>query len=75
MEVYTLAIICKLSTLMGERRLKIQDVHEKTGISRSTLSKLYHDNKVGIDYTTLDKLCNLFECTPGDILYHIKEEK
>ncbi len=68
-----MAIICKLSTLMGERRLNIQNVHEMTGISRSTLSKLYHDKKVGIDYSTLDKLCALFECTPGDILHHIKE--
>ena len=67
-----MAIICKLSTLMGERRLNIQSVHEKTGISRSTLSKLYHDKKVGIDYSTLDKLCDLFECTPGDILHHVK---
>lgn len=68
-----MAIICKLSTLMGERRLNIQNVHEKTGISRSTLSKLYHDKKAGIDYSTLDKLCDLFECTTSDILHHIKE--
>jgi len=69
-----LAIKCKLSTLMGEHRFNIQDVHEKTGISRSTLSKLYHDKKVGIDYATLDKLCVLFECTTSDILHHVKEE-
>ena len=70
-----MAITCRLSALMGERRFKIQDVHEKTGISRSTLSKMYHDKKVGIDYATLDKLCILFDCSPGDILHHIKEQE
>jgi len=33
----------KLSTLMGEKRYNMQDVFEKTGIARRTISNLYHD--------------------------------
>lgn len=38
-----MAIRCKLSTLMGQNRYNIQDVYEKTGLSRATISNLYHD--------------------------------
>ena len=68
-----MAIRCKLSTLMGEKRYNIQDVFEKTGISRSTISDLYHDKKQRIDYNTLDKLCELFECSASDLLEHYKK--
>ena len=63
-----MAIRCTLSTLMGERRYKIQDVYEKTGLSRSTVSQLYHDKMKRIDYETLNKLCELFECNVGDLM-------
>ncbi|MBA4347275.1 MAG: Cro/Cl family transcriptional regulator [Clostridiales bacterium] len=63
-----MAIYCRLSTLMGEKRYKIQDVFEQTGLSRATVSNLYHDKMQRIDYETLGKLCKLFGCTVGDIL-------
>jgi len=69
-----MAIQCKLSTLMGEKRYNIQDVFERTGISRSTISDLYHDKKIGIDYRTLNKLCKLFACQPGDLLVYQEED-
>ena len=59
---------CKLSTLMGMSRYTIQDVHEKTGLSRSTISLLYHDRATRIDYDTVEKLCGLFNCQISDLL-------
>lgn len=38
-----MSIHCRLSVLMGEKRYRIQDVHEKTGLARTTISNLYHD--------------------------------
>jgi putative transcriptional regulator len=69
-----MAIRCKLSTLMGQNRYNIQDVYEKTGLSRATISNLYHDKMQRIDYETLSKLCKLFDCTVGDLLEHYKPE-
>ena len=63
-----MAIHCRLSALMGEKRYNIQDVHEKTGLSRSTISSLYHDEMQRIDYQTLAKLCELFKCSVGDLI-------
>lgn len=57
-----MAVHCTLSTLMGKHRYSIQDVHEKTGLSRNTVSNLYNDRACRIDYDTAEKLCGLFEC-------------
>lgn len=61
-------IRCNLSTLMGKNRYKIQDVCEKTGLARGTVSNLYHDKMQRIDYDTLEKLCKLFDCQANSIL-------
>ena len=61
-------IKCNLSTLMGTKRFSIQDVHEKTGLSRGTISSLYNDRATRIDYETIAKLCSLFRCDVGGLL-------
>lgn len=70
-----MAIKSRLSILMGEKRYNMQDVYEKTGISRNSISNLYHEKSSRIDFDTLDRLCDLFECQPNDILAHMKENK
>ena len=67
-----MAIQSRLSVLMGERRYNIQAVIDKTGLDRTTISNLYHDKVKRIDFKTLDKLCELFDCKPSDILNHVK---
>ena len=61
-------MLCKLSTLMGANRYSIQDVHIRTGLARSTITQLYHDRAKRIDFDTIEKLCNLFDCKIGDLL-------
>lgn len=58
---------CRLSTLMGKARYSIQDVHKKTGLSRSTVTQLYHDKATRIDFETMEKLCDLFDCDLNDL--------
>lgn len=60
---------CALSTLMGREKYQIQDVHEKTGLSRSTVSNLYNEKSKRIDYDTILKLCSLFDCEISELLY------
>lgn len=69
-------IRCNLSTLMGKNRYKIQDVCEKTGLARGTVSNLYHDKMQRIDYDTLEKLCKLFNCQANSILeFYLEDEE
>lgn len=65
---------CALSTLMGRDKLQIQDVHEKTGMSRSTIANLYYERTRRIDFDTIEKLCQLFNCEVGEFLYLEEDE-
>jgi len=60
---------CALSTLMGREKYQIKDVHEKTGLSRSTVSNLYNEKTKRIDFDTIQKLCSLFNCELSELLY------
>jgi putative transcriptional regulator len=70
-------IKCNLSKLMGIHKMSIQDVHEKTGLNRATISNLYHEKVTRIDFETMDKLCKLFNCQagPGELFEYIEDDK
>jgi putative transcriptional regulator len=51
-----------LSLLMGKYRYSIQDVHERTGLARITISALYNDKATQTDFSTIEKLRQLFVC-------------
>ena len=63
-------VICKLSRILGDKRLTYKDVHEATGISVSTISYLRRDMRGRISFETLDKLCKYLDCQPGDLLIY-----
>jgi putative transcriptional regulator len=68
-------IKCHLSTLMGERKLKIADVARELDVHRNTISLLYYEKAKRIDFDVLEKLCVYFECTVGEILEFKKKAK
>ena len=57
-----------LSVLMAERGLKIADLYNATGISKTTLMAIANNNSIGIQFETLDRLCNYLDVTPNDFL-------
>jgi len=59
---------CRLSRLMGEKRLKISDVSRDTGINRGTITRLYHEKAVRIDFDVLERLCRYLDCEVGELL-------
>lgn len=59
----------RLSTLMGGKRFSIQKVHLQTNLSRTTVSNLYYDKATRIDFETIEKLCSLFDCELGELLF------
>jgi len=66
-------IKCKLSRLMGEKKLKISDVAKDTGINRGTITRLYHETAVRVDFDVLEKLCVYLECEISE-LFEIENE-
>ncbi len=57
-----------LSVRLGERRLKITALARETGISRGTLTRLYHDEADRVDLDVLGRLCQALGCNVGDLL-------
>lgn len=55
-------IKCHLSRLMGEKKLKIADVSRDTGINRGTITRLYQETAVRVDFEVLEKLCVYLDC-------------
>ena len=55
---------------MGEKRLKISDVAKDTGINRGTITRLYHETALRIDFDVLDHLCTYLDCKVEDLIEH-----
>jgi putative transcriptional regulator len=67
-------IVCHLSRLMGERKLKISDVERETGLHRNSISLLYKETATRIEIETINELCKFFECNVGDLLEFIPDK-
>ncbi len=61
--------------MLAERRLKVADAVRATGVSKTTLHKIYNDQSSRIDFDTIDKLCEYLEVEVGDIFQYVKEDK
>jgi len=64
-------IKCHLSRMMGERKMKIADVARDTGLHRNTITLLYNETATRIDLDAVDRLCELFNCSVGDLFERI----
>lgn len=58
----------KFSILLGERLIKITEVSNITGISRTTLTNLYYKRSKSISFDVLNKLCKFFDCSIDEII-------
>ncbi len=68
-------ITCKLSAILGERRLKVADVARETGIARAVIDRWYHDRVGSFDRDVLSRLCDYLEVTPGEVLKVVEQHK
>ena len=68
-------IRCRLSTLMGQRKLKVADVVRATGVPRTTVTALYKETAERIDLDSIEALCRYFECDVGDLFQFEASER
>jgi putative transcriptional regulator len=68
-----MAIIVRLDRLLAERKIKLRDLAEQVGITTQNLSILKTGKTRAIRFSTLDRLCLLLQCQPGDLLEHRAE--
>ena len=61
-------IIVNLDVMMAKRKISSGELSEKIGITPANLSILKNNKGKAIRFSTLDKICDVLKCTPGDIL-------
>jgi putative transcriptional regulator len=66
-------IKCHLSRIMGEKKLKIADVARDTGINRGTITRLYQETAVRVEFDVLEQLCVYLECDISELLELVAE--
>ena len=63
-----MAIIINLDVEMAKNKISLTELSEKVGISMTNLSLLKTGKVKGVRFDTLEKLCKVLNCRPGDIL-------
>ena len=66
-------IILRLDRVMADRKMSLNELAEKVGMTNVNLSNLKTGKMKGIRFETLDAICDVLDCQPGDILEHTKE--
>jgi len=61
-------IVVNLDVMLARRKMSSGELSEKVGISPANISILKTGKAKAIRFSTLDALCSVLECSPGDIL-------
>lgn len=69
-----MAIILRLDRVMADRKISLNELSAKAGISNVNLSNLKTGKVKAIRFSTLDAICKVLECQPGDILEYKEDE-
>jgi putative transcriptional regulator len=69
-----MAIIVNLDVMLAKRKMSVTELSERIGITMSNISILKNGKAKAIRFSTLDKICEVLDCQPGDILEHSKGE-
>ncbi len=69
-----MGIILRLDRVMADRKMSLNELSEKVGISNVNLSNLKNGKVKAVRFSTLESICEVLDCQPGDILEYVKNE-
>ncbi len=61
-------IIIRLDRVLADRKMQLSELSEHVGVSLANLSNLKTGKVRAIRFSTLEKICEVLDCQPGDIL-------
>jgi putative transcriptional regulator len=67
-------IIVNLDVMMAKRKMSLNELSDRVGLTLSNLSILKTGKAKAVRFTTLESICDVLECQPGDILEYAKDE-
>lgn len=65
-----MGIIVHLDVMMAKRKIGLGDLADEVGITNANLSILKNNKAKAIRFSTLEKLCDVLDCQPGDLLVY-----
>ncbi len=68
-----MAIIINLDVMLAKRKMRLNELSERVGITQSNLSILKQGKAKAIKISTLNTICDILDCQPGDILEYRQE--
>ena len=69
-----MAIIINVDVMLAKRKMSVNELSEKVGITMANLSILKNGKAKAIRLSTLEGICKALDCQPGDILEYSKEK-
>lgn len=70
-----MAIIVRLDRVMADRKMSLNELAQKVGMSNVNLSNLKTGKMKGIRFETMNAICEVLDCQPGDLFEFTKEEE
>jgi putative transcriptional regulator len=61
-------IVVNLDVMLAKRKMSLTELSEKVGITIANLSILKNNKAKAIRFSTLESICTVLECQPGDII-------
>ncbi len=68
-------IVVNLDVVMAKRKMSLNELSDKVGLTLSNLSILKTGKAKAIRFSTLETICNVLECQPGDILEYVSDNQ
>jgi putative transcriptional regulator len=68
-----MSIVVNLDVMLAKRKMKLQDLADRIGITVQNLSILKTGKAKAIRFSTLESICQCLDCQPGDILEFKKD--
>lgn len=62
-----------LDVMMAKRKMSLNELAERVGITQANLSILKNEKAKAIRFSTLEKLCEVLQCQPGDLIEYTEK--
>lgn len=69
-----MAIVLRLDRMMADRKISLNQLSKEVGVANVNLSKIKTGKVSAIRFSTLNEICKVLNCQPGDILEYVSDD-
>lgn len=69
-----MAIVVNIDVMLARRKMSVTELSERLGITMANVSILKNGKAKAVKVETLNRLCRILDCQPGDLLEYVPDE-